>query len=219
MSKSALGDLETSLDSLEAGDPILLHDGADREHEVDLIYPAGAVDTQAVARLRNDAGGLICVALGPGVAERFSLPYLADVIDHPVTEDPEIGYDDRSSFSLSVNHRRTYTGVTDADRALTIQRLADAAADPDVVDFATEFRAPGHVHLLRAADGLLAQRQGHTELAIVLARMAGIPEAVVVCEMLDDTTGEALDPTAARNYADRHGLQYLEGAAVIDHRL
>ncbi|MFB6353877.1 MAG: 3,4-dihydroxy-2-butanone-4-phosphate synthase, partial [Halobacteriales archaeon] len=126
----------------------------------------------------------------------------------------------RSSFSLSVNHVDTYTGITDRDRARTIAALgraaeATAAGDYGVDDFAEEFRAPGHVHLLRAAPSLAA-RQGHTELAVTLAAAADREPAAVVCEMLDDATGEALTPDDARAYADRHGLPYVEGAAVIE---
>ena len=213
---TAAGSVERAVDALRRGEPVLVHDAADREGETDLVYPAGAVTPDAVARLRNDAGGLVCVALSAAVADAFELPYAQDVLDHPAAVDHDLGYDERSSFSVTVNHRDTYTGITDADRALTTTRLADAAADPANVDFAGEFRAPGHVHLLRAAPGGLADREGHTELAVVLADAADLPPAMVVCEMLDDDTGAALAPAAARRYADRHGFVYVEGATVVD---
>ncbi|ELZ28111.1 3,4-dihydroxy-2-butanone 4-phosphate synthase [Halosimplex carlsbadense 2-9-1] len=208
--------VDRAVDALRRGDPILVHDAADREGEVDLIYPAAAVTPEAVARMRNDAGGLVCAALGDRVADAFELPYLQEVIDHPVAADHDLGYDERSSFSLTVNHRDTYTGITDEDRALTITELAAAATDPEGTDFASEFRAPGHVHVLRAAPGLLADREGHTELAVALAGAADLPPAMVVCEMLDDDTGTALTPAAARSYADREGLVYVEGSAVVE---
>ena len=214
-SGDSTGDVERAVAAVRRGDPVLIHDAADREGETDLIYPAGTVTPEAVARLRNDAGGLVCVALSDAVSRAFELPYQQDVLDHPAAADHDLGYDERSSFSLTVNHRDTYTGITDADRALTITRLAEAAADPDAVAFADEFRAPGHVHLLRAAPDLVADREGHTELALVLAAAAGRPPAMVVCEMLDDGTGGALSPAAAREYANRHGLAYVEGSEVV----
>jgi 3,4-dihydroxy 2-butanone 4-phosphate synthase len=214
-SGDSTGDVERAVAAVRRGDPVLIHDAADREGETDLIYPAGTVTPEAVARLRNDAGGLVCVALSDAVSRAFELPYQQDVLDHPAAADHDLGYDERSSFSLTVNHRDTYTGITDADRALTITRLAEAAADPDAVAFADEFRAPGHVHLLRAAPGLVADREGHTELALVLAAAADRPPAMVVCEMLDDGTGGALSPAAAREYANRHGLAYVEGSEVV----
>jgi 3,4-dihydroxy 2-butanone 4-phosphate synthase len=197
------------------GRPVAIHDAADREGETDLVYPAGTVTPAAVARLRNDAGGLVCVALGHAVAEQFDLPFLGNALDHPAAADQNLAYDDRSSFSLPVNHRDTRTGITDEDRSLTVQALADAAADPAGTDFAADFRVPGHVHVLRAAPDLLADRQGHTELGVALADAVGRPPAVVVCEMLDDRTGEALPPAAAQTYAQRHDIPYVEGRDLI----
>ena len=208
--------VEDALESLRAGEPVLVHDAADREGETDLIYHAGAITPDAVARLRNDAGGLVCVALGHDVAEAFDLPFYTEEIDHPASGDHDLGYDERSSFSLTVNHRDTYTGITDNDRSRTIRALAKAAAAPGETEFADEFRVPGHVHLLKAAPDLLAQREGHTELGVALAEAADLPSAVVVCEMLDDETGEAMTPVDARAYADRHGFTYLEGSEVLE---
>ncbi|AGB38395.1 3,4-dihydroxy-2-butanone-4-phosphate synthase [Natronococcus occultus] len=207
---------ERALESLRAGEPVLVHDAADREGETDVIYHADAVTSDAVAHMRNDAGGLVCVALANEIAEAFDLPFYTEEIDHPAAADHELGYDERSSFSLTVNHRDTYTGITDADRSRTIQALGEAAADPAATDFATEFRVPGHVHLLKAAPDLLAQREGHTELGLALADAADLPPAVVVCEMLDDQTGAALTPADARGYADRHDYVYLEGRDVLE---
>lgn len=216
MSKMVLTGVRAAIESLEAGRPILVHDGTDREHEVDLLYPARAVDPAAVARLRNDAGGVLFVALPDAVARAFDLPFLHDAIDHPCTVYDDVKYDTRPSFSLSVNHRATYTGVTDADRSLTIRAVGAAASRPDETDFAAEFRAPGHVHLLRGAPNLLAERQGHTELSLALAAETDSVAAVAGSEMLDDETGGSLATAAARSYADRYGLVYLDGADILD---
>ncbi|WP_049901892.1 3,4-dihydroxy-2-butanone-4-phosphate synthase [Halococcus agarilyticus] len=209
------GPAERAIAAFARGDPVLVHDAADREGETDLIYPAGAVTSDAVARLRNDAGGLVCVTLSDGVASAFDLPLTREIVDHPAADGDELAYGDRSSFSLTVNHRDTYTGITDDDRALTITALGRAAAAPEETDFAAAFRVPGHVHLLRGAPGLLADRRGHTELALALAAAADCPPAAVVCEMLDDGGG-ALAPADAAAYADHHGLVYVEGAALVE---
>jgi len=215
------GGVDDAIAAFQAGEPVLIHDAADREGETDIVYPATAVDADAVARLRNDAGGLICVALADSIGETFALPFLQDALDHPTTSDHDLSYDDRSSFSLTVNHRETFTGITDVDRALTVSELGAAAAAADAGEydseaFAADFRAPGHVHLLRAAPDLLADRAGHTELGIALAGAADCAPAVVVCEMLDDGTGRARSPADAAAYADRHGLVYVEGAQLIE---
>jgi len=198
------------------GEPVLVHDAADREGETDLVYPGAAVTPDAVARMRNDAGGLVCVALSDAVARALDLPFVQESLDHPVAADHDLAYDERSSFSITVNHRDTFTGITDEDRSLTIRELAALSREPDAAAFAESFRAPGHVHLLRAAPDLLADREGHTELGVALAEAADQPPAVVVCEMLDDETGGALPPAAARAYADREGLVYVEGASLLD---
>jgi len=216
------GAVDRAVAAFRDGEPVLIHDAADREGETDIVYPAGAVDAGAVAHLREDAGGLVCAAVSDAVAEAAGLPFLEDELDHPAAADHDLAYDDRSSFSLPVNHRETFTGITDEDRALTIRRLADAAAAVagsggyDAADFAAEFRTPGHVHVLRGAPDLLADRRGHTELGLALAAAAGLPPAVVVCEMLDADSGGAQTPGAAREYARRNGYVYVEGSAVVD---
>ncbi|MCL9813698.1 3,4-dihydroxy-2-butanone-4-phosphate synthase [Natranaeroarchaeum aerophilus] len=214
--------VEEAIAAFREGQPVCVHDFDDREGETDIIYPAGAVDVDAVEQLRNDAGGLVCVGLSGTVADAASLPFLSDAIDHPASETDHLAYGDRSSFSLTVNHRDTFTGITDEDRSLTITEVAEFAAavengSPlDAEDFASEFRAPGHVHLLRAADGLLDERQGHTELGIALAQAADQPPAAVVCEMLDDDTGRALSTAAAREYAATQGIPFVDGEGLVE---
>jgi 3,4-dihydroxy 2-butanone 4-phosphate synthase len=210
--------LDHAVAAFRAGEPVLVHDADDREGETDLLYPAGAVTPAAVARMRNDGGGLIFVALSHAVAERFELPFLHEALTHPANDHSDLGYDAHPSFSLTVNHRDGFTGVTDDDRSLTIRRLGEVSDDEDydVEAFAEEFRTPGHVHLLRAAPGLLAERRGHTELGLALAHEAGIPPAVAGCEMLDDETGAALSTSDARTYARRHDLPFVEGSTLVE---
>ncbi|WP_435127510.1 3,4-dihydroxy-2-butanone-4-phosphate synthase [Halobaculum sp. D14] len=214
--------LDRAVAAFRAGDPVLVHDFDDREGETDIVYPADAVTPRDVARMRNDAGGLVCVAVAGHVADAVDLPFMEDAISHPVAGDHELAYDDRSSFSLPVNHRDTFTGITDDDRARTITELSsmadavDAGVDYGPAEFADEFRAPGHVHVLRGAADGLADRVGHTELGLALADEADRPPAAVVCEMLDDETGGALSPADARTYADRHDVPYVEGEQLVD---
>lgn len=209
-------DVDDAVAAFRAGDPVLIHDATDREGETDLVYPAQAVTPSAVTRMRNDAGGLVCVAVADRVACQWDLPFLQEALDHPATVNHDLGYDERSSFSLTVNHRDTYTGITDDDRAYTIAAIGMGAAAPETLDFSAAFRTPGHVHLLRAAPDLVADREGHTELSLLLTEAAGLPPAAVVCEMLDDETGRALPPTTAKRYADRNSLYYVEGAHLIE---
>ncbi|MFB6107982.1 MAG: 3,4-dihydroxy-2-butanone-4-phosphate synthase [Haloplanus sp.] len=217
MRGESTGALARGVAAFRAGEPVLVHDFDDREGETDLLYPAASVTPDDVCRMRNDGGGLLFVALSAAVADRLSLPFVHDVLDHPANDHTDLGYDARPSFSLTVNHRDGYTGVTDDDRALTVSRLGEVAGDDHygVDAFAAEFRIPGHVHLLRGAPDLLAERTGHTELGLALADEAGVAPAVAGCEMLDDETGGALSASDAREYARRHGLAFLDGDAVV----
>lgn len=214
MSSQLATGVTAAIAALDRNEPVLIHDGTDREHEVDLLYPATTIEPVDVLRLRRDAGGLIFVAFDHDVATAFDLPFLHEAIDHPSTHFDDVGYDVRPSFSLSVNHRETYTGITDNDRAYTIRALGRAAADPASIQFSHEFRSPGHVHLLRGAPNLLADRRGHTELGLALAKETQHVAAIAGAEMLDDETGTALSPADARSYAKRHGLVYI-GADTI----
>ncbi len=208
--------IDKALTALNNGDPILVYDADDREGEVDMIVAAEHVDHETVARLRNDAGGLICTAIPHDAAERLDLPFLADAIDHPAAEDEVQDYGDRSSFSLWVNHTDAYTGITDQDRAKTITALAEHVSEEMTPEqFADDFSSPGHVAVLRAAEGLLDARQGHTEMGVYLAQKAYCTPAAVVCEMLDDETGDALSIEDARQYANDNGFVFLAGETVI----
>lgn len=206
---------------------MLVHDAASRENEVDMVIAAESIKPKNVATMRRDAGGLICVALHPKIADNFGLPYLTEVYESAsphfsillFTRSDDLPYDERSAFSLAVNHRRTFTGITDIDRALTIRELGKlggkALNGPMQEEFGHNFRSPGHVPLLRAANGLLAERRGHTEFVVVLAELAGITPAVAVCEMLDAETGKALSLKAANEYANEKGLPCLTGENIV----
>lgn len=220
--------VEKALKRFREGGFVLIHDSSSREDETDMVIAAEEVEPANVARMRRDAGGLICVALHPEIARNFDLPYLSEIFKsasskHRILEPAkadDLPYDERSAFSISVNHRDTFTGITDEDRALTIRelgKLSSRAITEDSVDgFGENFRTPGHVPLLRAADGLLEAREGHTELSIALTELAGTSPAAVVCEMLDAETNKALSRGKAADYAEENDLVYLESEDIVD---
>lgn len=136
-----------------------------------------------------------------------------------VEKEGDIQYDKKSSFSLWVNHRQNRTGIPDNDRSYTIRRLGEmtkTALSGEPVDFASEFRTPGHTATLRASKGLLDERRGQTELSIALALMAKTTPAMVVCEMLDDTNGKALSKEDAIAYGKQNDMVFLEGWEVVE---
>jgi 3,4-dihydroxy 2-butanone 4-phosphate synthase len=215
--------MEQAIAAFREGKFILLYDFDDRERETDFAIRADAVTSRHVMWMRKDGGGLICTAVHPEAARVLGLPFARDLMSAyaAVEQLGDIPYDRKntSSFSLWVNHRDTYTGITDRDRALTITAIADQvehAMNGGGTRFHQIFRTPGHVAILRAADGLLEKRCGQTELSIALAAFAGITPAVTICEMLDDATGLALGKEDAIRYASRHGLVFLEGKDVME---
>ncbi|MCL7414005.1 MAG: 3,4-dihydroxy-2-butanone-4-phosphate synthase [ANME-2 cluster archaeon] len=222
--------VQQAVESLKNGTMILLFDSEDREGETDFVIPAASITPHHIYQMRKEGGGLICVAIHPIAAQRLGLPFYADILRHTdingngkilrklVEKQGDIPYDAKSSFSLWVNHRDTFTGIPDRDRALTISRMGNLvqnAMDGKEVDISIEFRSPGHVSLLRAASGLVHDRIGQTELSVVLAHLAGIAPAMAICEMLDGATGLALSKADAKKYADGHGLVFVEGRDVI----
>jgi 3,4-dihydroxy 2-butanone 4-phosphate synthase len=213
--------LEDALDALRKGELILIYDGEGRERETDLVIGSQFVTPWHVRTMRKDGGGLICVAIHPRIAETLGIPFLVDVWKYRVLKElkaNDIPYDEKSSFSITVNHRKTFTGITDKDRALTIRELSGIGENTlngyDPGEFGRNFRSPGHVVLLRAARGLLEKRQGHTELSVELMQRAGLTPMATICEMLGDDGG-SLPPEHAREYAEEHGLAYLEGREII----
>ncbi len=221
--------LEKAKEALRNGKMILLYDADEREGETDLVIPALCTTPADVARMRCDGGGLICVAVHGDAADRLGLPFMSELLKSVslnghsslrsmVEKKGDIPYDARSSFSLWVNHRDTFTGITDNDRAFTIKKIGETGEKVmkgEKLDFGREFRSPGHVALLRAASGLLDERRGQTELSIKLALMAGITPSMVVCEMLDSCTGKALSKADARKYGIRHQMPFIEGRDLL----
>jgi 3,4-dihydroxy 2-butanone 4-phosphate synthase len=220
--------IEKVIESIRQGRMILLYDAEDREGETDMVIPALYTAPSDIARMRRDGGGLICVSIHGRAADKLGLPFFSDVLRSVssnghrslrtlIEKKGDILYDSRSSFSLWVNHRDTFTGITDNDRAFTINRIGETVKkvmEGEIVDFGEEFRSPGHVALLRAASGLLKERRGQTELSIELAIEAGICPSMVVCEMLDESTGKALSKEDARKYSTLHRMPFIEGKDI-----
>jgi 3,4-dihydroxy 2-butanone 4-phosphate synthase len=214
--------LEKAAAALKAGGMILVYDGDEREGEVDMVIHAKFAKPDTVRTLRQDAGGLICLAVDGTIAERLGLPFYSDMLAAsklPVSsmECKKTAYGDRPAFSIQINHKDVFTGITDNDRSLTIRSMA-RLAEMDLGEkdaraaFHAEFYSPGHVFLLIGRG--IERRHGHTELSLALARMAGISGMMVLCEMLGP--GKALPKAEAKKYADVHGLVFIEGKEIIE---
>lgn len=173
---------------------------------------------------------MICTTIPSETWEKLDIPFLAELFAESYSKYPvlqelapnDLPYDTKSAFSLTVNHRHTFTGIPDRDRALTIsefsklgKRISNMGAEEAREEFGKEFRAPGHVFLLNAQPGLLSSRRGHTELSTALLTMAEMYPSATICEMMGDD-GKALKKEKAQEYAERFKIPYLDGADIID---
>ena len=164
------------------------------------------------------------------IAHQLHLPFLTDLYQDIKTKYPvvnalvpnDIPYDSKSSFSLYINHRNTFTGITDIDRSMTMNKFAELIQKIPANDgaqamamFGKEFRSPGHIPICVAAPNLLNERKGHTELVIALLEMAGLAPAGSGCEIMGDN-GKALSKQDVQTYAKKHGFTFLEGKDIVE---
>ncbi len=197
--------VEEAIEEMRAGRMVIVADDEDRENEGDLICAAQRVTADHVNFMLKHARGMICVALTPERVDQLGLAPMSDVN----TEEQ------RTAFTVSVDAAPRFgvtTGISAQDRAKTIQVLVDPATVP------ADLRRPGHVFPLRAREGGVLQRVGHTETAVDLARLAVLYPGGVICEILDD------DGTAARRpelekFAKRHNLKSITVADLVAYRL
>jgi 3,4-dihydroxy 2-butanone 4-phosphate synthase/GTP cyclohydrolase II len=190
--------VEEALASIRRGKMVVVVDDQNREHEGDLIAAAEFATPEIINFMVTHGKGLVCVPLDATITNRLHLI--------PMTErnrDP-MG----TAFTLSVDHMTTTTGISAAERALSIKQLADPRAT------AADFRAPGHVFPLIAADGGVLTRPGHTEAAVDLARFAGLQPAAVICEILKDD-GSMARTGDLQVFAKNHELPIITVAQLI----
>jgi 3,4-dihydroxy 2-butanone 4-phosphate synthase / GTP cyclohydrolase II len=200
----SFGTIEQAIEDLRAGKFIVVADDEDRENEGDLIIAAQHITPEKVNFLMR-AKGMICLALTSERIRELDLPMMGAENTDALRTAYTVTIDGAPRFGVS-------TGISAADQATTIK----IAIDPETVP--SDLRRPGHVHPLRARDGGVLQRVGHTEAAVDLCRLAGLNPAGVICEILND------DGTTARRpelevFAAQHGLTFITVAQLVAHRL
>jgi 3,4-dihydroxy 2-butanone 4-phosphate synthase / GTP cyclohydrolase II len=190
------------LEEIAAGRLVIVSDDPSRENEADLVGAASLCTPEMVNFMAIHARGLICAPLTAERAAELELPQM--------TRRNREGH--KTAFTISVDAAEGITtGISAADRALTIRLLADPHVSAD------HFVQPGHVFPLQAVPDGVLRRTGHTEAALDLTRLAGLPEAAVICEIMND------DGTMARvgqlgDYQLRHQLKACTIAQLIEYR-
>ena len=201
----AFGTIEQAIADVRDGKFVIVADDEDRENEGDLICAAQLVTPEMVNFMIRKAGGLICLAL---TGDRVDALGLA-----PMSESNLDDY--RTAYTVSVDASSKFgvtTGISAHDRAKTIRVAVDPGAVP------SDLHRGGHVFPLRARNGGVLQRTGHTETAVDLARLAGLRAAGVICEVLNEDGSAARRPQLEA-FAMEHGITFITVAQVVAHRL
>jgi len=197
----ALATIEEALKRIRRGEMVLVVDDEDRENEGDLTMAASWVTPEAVNFMIRWARGLVCMPCAPTVLDALGLA--------PMVPPDRAGCD--TAFTVSIDHVNAGSGIGAADRALTIRRTADPGMKP------SEFKQPGHVFPLRARPGGTLERRGHTEAAVDLAVLAGLPPVAMICEVLDHD-GSPARFDALTEFAADHRIAIISVGQVAEHR-
>ncbi len=204
MSESIFGGIERAIADITAGRPVVVVDDEDRENEGDLIFAASMATPELVAFMVRYTSGYICVPLTESDCERLDLPPM-----YHVNQDKR-----GTAYTVTVDARESVTtGISAADRSRTIRLLAD----PDAK--AVDFTRPGHVVPLRAKEGGVLRRPGHTEAAVDLARLAGLAPAGALCEIVSaKDEGEMARRDELMVFAAEHDLVLITIADLVAYR-
>ncbi len=193
--------VEDCLEDLRRGRIVLVTDDADRENEGDCICAAEFATRDNVNFMATYARGLICMPMSDAWCRRLDLPQM---VDHN-TDNHE------TAFTVSIDAVETTTGISAAERSITARAVVRNGAKPG------DFRRPGHMFPLRAREGGVLRRAGHTEATVDLCRLAGLKEVGLCCEVMrDDGTMARLDDVSA--FAKEHGLKMMSIADLIAYR-
>lgn len=201
--QSAIERVERALNDLRAGKGVMVVDDEDRENEGDLIYSTDFLTVPQMALLIRACSGIVCVCLRDEDCKRLQLPQMVE--NNTNTQG--------TAFTVSIEaaHGCT-TGVSAHDRVTTIKAAANPNGKPE------DLLRPGHVYPLRARQGGVLERRGHTEATVDLMRLAGLNPAGVLCELMNEDGSMAKLPQVC-DFADLHGLTVLSVEDLAEYRL
>lgn len=197
----AFSTIEEAIEDVKNGKIIVVVDDEDRENEGDMLMAADKVTPEAVNFMATHARGLICT---PIAGERLDELAIGAMVANN-TDNHE------TAFTVSIDSVETTTGISAHERALTIQRLLDPKTK------AEDMRRPGHVFPLRAVEGGVLRRTGHTEAAVDMAKLAGCYPAGVICEIMNDDGTMARVPDLMK-FVEKHNLKIITIADLIKYR-
>ena len=193
--------IEEAIEDLKAGKPVIVSDDEDRENEGDFVLLAEKATPEAINFMAMQGRGLICTPITQQLADKLELqPMVGNNTDHHGT-----------AFTVSIDHRKTTTGISAFERSLTILEMVNPEAA------ANDFHRPGHVFPLIAKAGGVLKRPGHTEAAVDLALLCGAEPAGVICEIMKEDGSMARIPDLEK-VANAFDLKFIMLADLIRYR-
>ena len=197
-----IGTIEEALRDIKEGKVILVIDDPDRENEGDLICAAEFATTENVNMMATDAKGLICMPMSGEMCEELGLEQMVGV-----------NTDNHSTaFTVSIDHVDTTTGISAAERSYTAMKCVEDGAR------AQDFRRPGHMFPLRAREGGVLVRDGHTEATVDLMKLAGLKPCGLCCEIMRED-GTMMRTTELLDFAEKRDLTVITVDEIIRYRL
>jgi 3,4-dihydroxy 2-butanone 4-phosphate synthase/GTP cyclohydrolase II len=197
-----LATIDDALKRIRRGEMVLVVDDEDRENEGDLTMAASWVTPEAVNFMLRWGRGLVCMPCDAKVLDALDV--------WPMVPSDRAGCD--TAFAVSIDHVTAGSGIGAADRARTIRKVIEPGARP------SDFHRPGHVFPLRARAGGVLERRGHTEAAVDLARLAGLPPVAAICEVLHEDGSPARLPYLD-GFATEHLITMVSVEQIAEYRL
>lgn len=199
---NGLGTIETAIDLIKKGEMIIMVDSENRENEGDLIMAGSLATPDKINFILKEARGLLCVPMSQERANELNLNLMVDV------NTESFG----TAFTVTTDAKNNITtGVSAKDRATTINLIADENINRD------NFVTPGHIQPLRAKKGGVLERAGHTEAAVDLARLAGLPPVGVICEIMNEDGTMARMPDLEK-FSEKFNIPIVTIANLIQYR-
>ena len=193
--------VEEAVAAIKAGKMVLVTDDEDRENEGDLIMAAELCTPEAVNFMAKEARGLICMPAAPEIIDCVQFVQMVQ----KNTDNHE------TAFSVSIDHVDTTTGISAYERAYTMKKCAEPDAKPE------DFRRPGHVFPLRAREGGVLVRTGHTETTVDLCKLAGLTPVGICVEIMGDDGYMSRTPDLIK-FAQKHNICFITVAALVAYR-
>ncbi|CCE66260.1 hypothetical protein TPHA_0P01020 [Tetrapisispora phaffii CBS 4417] len=204
---SAFTPIEDVIEHFKQNKFVIVMDDENRENEGDLICAAENITYKDMGFLVRHSSGYVCAPMSNKIADNLDLPLLRNM-KYESFDDDRHG----TAYTITVDYEEgTTTGISSHDRALTCRKLADPSSTPK------SFLKPGHICPLRAVDGGVLKRRGHTEAAVDLCRLSGLQEVGVICELVKDEDGSMMRLDDCIEFSKKFNVPIITIDALVEY--